>query len=1109
MQVQTTVKSNDQVKSEHSYTGKMVFVIKATLRETTRRLTFDTTKFPLYSEIQTKLRTAFNLPSATQPFWVNVLYYPDDNQDARIMFKKHVCDATEYENAQAPFLHSPFPAPRLVLTVLLASDPRMNDIHSYHRARTLITSANDLAIHIEKLESDLEHKQTLLTALQDKLVSCSEGNDTIGTAFWQERSDEKQQEVNAIEGELFACQAEYVSITDQLTEDSVVMPGLSLRTYADTEEREDVVRTQQTHDELAAWKACNDVAAGPYDRMSFPPLDHILHSQPHGHGPHHRGRCSGGGHRGPRFHPHMPRPFLPPPPPFHRPWGAPAGRGSSPPRASAGAGTPPPPPSQQNDPFRSLMSRVTDVVDNPSTAVVQAQEIKSMLDGFLANLTNQLANTFDGAPRVVEPASTSAGPAATAPPAAPSTAQAVPAIAICPAMPGAFEQVPASTTTEAAAQTQPAAPVAASEKPRSPSSKLGKGGFRHKHISCDGCLQGIRGMRYKCEQCPDYDLCGSCLPLLHTSDLHPSHHTFQAMLHRGLDNRVKFSQDYGVSNDRHPATCDLCSQSIIGVRWKCLNCPDWDCCSSCSTSILDLHPGHSFVKISRPSDYVDPTGQTSRHGVRHPHIVCDGCDQSIRGTRYKCMHPDCPDYDLCENCEASPTTSHPRNHPMLKTKEPLKIDFQSTLEVQDRNGRPMRVHNMKRHQPQPQSQPKPPVSTPAPAQGFTPLPTAGLCAFQKHEIEVINSTGGNEWIRNARARNAGQRWQSCERHSTFHECETAKRAYLDSAAAADKAQPQDHLTSSKMEQDASRSLPNPIPPTPAIIKCYARPETIAQWKADEKEKKAKTPVSAMAEDEKPASGTRTPIKEPVTPLDIFSWVRHVTIAPGCTLPAGAEFTKSWKLKHFAHGHEYDFKTVRLIHMSDGLLGPGCKTDLVYTPADVKDGEEIEVSIKGLKVPDMPGEEVIEHWRFEDENGIPYGQPLRLRLTVESPASMHSSLSHSSVIMPTPNRDPSPSPAPAPIYQSREAEGLEHEHETASQAPTLTSVPTTPSLSLHDAEDDVISLHSSEDEDDDDDFALVDARSNVTAPSTHVADEEDQLVREEFDFADESEEGDRA
>jgi hypothetical protein len=34
------------------------------------------------------------------------------------------------------------------------------------------------------------------------------------------------------------------------------------------------------------------------------------------------------------------------------------------------------------------------------------------------------------------------------------------------------------------------------------------------------------------------------------------------------------------------------------------------------------------------------------------------------------MHPECPDYDLCENCEAFPIAVHPSNHPMLKMKTP-------------------------------------------------------------------------------------------------------------------------------------------------------------------------------------------------------------------------------------------------------------------------------------------------------------------------------------------------------------------------------------------------------------------------------------------------------
>ncbi len=42
-----------------------------------------------------QLRTAFNLPSTTHTYWVNVLLFPDDANDARIMFKQHVCDAHE------------------------------------------------------------------------------------------------------------------------------------------------------------------------------------------------------------------------------------------------------------------------------------------------------------------------------------------------------------------------------------------------------------------------------------------------------------------------------------------------------------------------------------------------------------------------------------------------------------------------------------------------------------------------------------------------------------------------------------------------------------------------------------------------------------------------------------------------------------------------------------------------------------------------------------------------------------------------------------------------------------------------------------------------------
>ena len=96
------------------------------------------------------------------------------------------------------------------------------------------------------------------------------------------------------------------------------------------------------------------------------------------------------------------------------------------------------------------------------------------------------------------------------------------------------------------------------------------------------------------------------------------------MIHRGLEERVKLPASGKDETVRHPATCDLCSQPVIGVRWKCLNCPDWDCCGSCSSTISETHPGHSFVKLYKATDYVTSDALDTKHSVRHPHVTCDG-----------------------------------------------------------------------------------------------------------------------------------------------------------------------------------------------------------------------------------------------------------------------------------------------------------------------------------------------------------------------------------------------------------------------------------------------------------------------------------------------------
>ena len=57
--------------------------------------------------------------------------------------------------------------------------------------------------------------------------------------------------------------------------------------------------------------------------------------------------------------------------------------------------------------------------------------------------------------------------------------------------------------------------------------------------------------------------------------------------------------------------------------------------------------GFGFANATAAPPPSEEAGNTS--GEEHPGVVCDGCDKTIRGFRYKCVQ--CPDYDLCGKCE--------------------------------------------------------------------------------------------------------------------------------------------------------------------------------------------------------------------------------------------------------------------------------------------------------------------------------------------------------------------------------------------------------------------------------------------------------------------------
>ncbi len=62
------------------------------------------------------------------------------------------------------------------------------------------------------------------------------------------------------------------------------------------------------------------------------------------------------------------------------------------------------------------------------------------------------------------------------------------------------------------------------------------------------------------------------------------------------------------------------------------------------------------------------------------------------------MHPTCPDFDLCERCEAHPISVHPDNHPLLKMKSPetviptvYRVGTTTLIDVEDRGRPPTRL----------------------------------------------------------------------------------------------------------------------------------------------------------------------------------------------------------------------------------------------------------------------------------------------------------------------------------------------------------------------------------------------------------------------------------
>jgi next-to-BRCA1 protein 1 len=142
-------------------------------------------------------------------------------------------------------------------------------------------------------------------------------------------------------------------------------------------------------------------------------------------------------------------------------------------------------------------------------------------------------------------------------------------------------------------------------------------------------------------------------------------------------------------NTNHAALCDSCDKSILGIRYKCIDCPDWDYCNDCIGASRQTHPGHRFVSVLDNQSIWPQCSFKMFNTVSHYGVYCDGpiCQKNgrdggcIQGVRYKCAI--CPDTDFCASCEASPMNKHNHTHPLIKLKIPIRNVLVTTTDEKD------------------------------------------------------------------------------------------------------------------------------------------------------------------------------------------------------------------------------------------------------------------------------------------------------------------------------------------------------------------------------------------------------------------------------------------